>query len=475
MKAISLLITLVFLFSLGMGSIGIFSGSYGVKVLAQEAERYVTLADERLGPEMLAPVKVNLSLSSAPALNQEATLTFAVTLLELDLEDLDSSIEVLLSEGFELVSGSLSQEEKLSTGEDIQINAVIKSVKNGTWTIGEIGTFDVHDKLYVTVSNDTASISKHYPPQPVIYPPEEGIKRETPSELDKQATTSTDKTGPFDLSECEDKEEVEKCRCYSNYYKEQAVITENASFCETIKEKHECNNKSVDWCYDVVSNTIKDPRICEKIKNETLKYSCYKKMAYAMKSTSLCDKLESKLDKLYCKIDVSLSRVGLSARKADFILFLILILGGFAFLMRKILRPIRYYSKTKRILVILALLTFIPPFVFSFITNWAPLSKRSFSTTILYTLFSLPIALVLPFSMLHPSFFLLLLDGATIGLFIPIIILFLGPVVYFMLGRFNFNIKLRILMTIWIWYLILWICYLILLYLQVYLHLLQIS
>ncbi len=198
-------------------------------------------------------------------------------------------------------------------------------------------------------------------------------------------------------------------------------------------------------------------------------------MAYAMKSTSLCDKLESKLDKLYCKIDVSLSRVGLSARKADFILFLILILGGFAFLMRKILRPIRYYSKTKRILVILALLTFIPPFVFSFITNWAPLSTRSFSTTILYTLFSLPIALVLPFSMLHPSFFLLLLDGATIGLFIPIIILFLGPVVYFMLGRFNFNIKLRILMTIWIWYLILWICYLILLYLQVYLHLLQIS
>ena len=120
---------------------------------------------------MTPPVNVDLSLSTAPALNQEATLTFTVTLLEPNMKDLDSSIEVLLSDGFELVSGSLTQDEKLSTGDTIQISALIKPVKNGVWTIegkGEIGKtigpVGVHDKLYVTVLNDTASISEHYLP-----------------------------------------------------------------------------------------------------------------------------------------------------------------------------------------------------------------------------------------------------------------------------------------------------------------------
>ncbi|MBU2634996.1 hypothetical protein KJ841_00780 [Patescibacteria group bacterium] len=49
MKGISLLITLVFLSSLGVGPIGILSGSYGVKVLAQDTE--FTLPKAGITPE----------------------------------------------------------------------------------------------------------------------------------------------------------------------------------------------------------------------------------------------------------------------------------------------------------------------------------------------------------------------------------------------------------------------------------------
>lgn len=196
----------------------------GVILFTQKERNYFTEwwsenVEEKSEIELPSPINVSLSLSNAPALNQEATLIFIATLLETNMEDLDSSIEVLLPEGFELVSGSLSREEEISSGESIQISVRIKSVKNGTWTIegkGEIGKtiglVGINDKLYITVFNDTASISKYLPSSESLPGGMEKITPEEVSDWVKELITREESglvaNPPALLKQCEYKNQI---------------------------------------------------------------------------------------------------------------------------------------------------------------------------------------------------------------------------------------------------------------------------
>ena len=101
-----------------------------------------------------------LSLSNAPKLNEEAQLTFTISVMpEYNKAINNLSAEIVLPEGFVHVSGDLTWQGDLNPGQSIQITSTIKSVKTGDWSIGGSikGAFDY---LYVTVSEGDATISR---------------------------------------------------------------------------------------------------------------------------------------------------------------------------------------------------------------------------------------------------------------------------------------------------------------------------
>ena len=124
------------------------------------------------------PQRINLSISNAPALNQTAELT-----CEMLIESTNTTTEIELPEGFELVSGNL-------TWKDGGGSVIVKAVKTGNWTIAaaaehyvvtENGTlchdWGSVDRVYVAVREDTAWVSETpfteippLPPGPVIEP-----------------------------------------------------------------------------------------------------------------------------------------------------------------------------------------------------------------------------------------------------------------------------------------------------------------
>ena len=122
--------------------------------------------------------KINLSISNAPALNQTTEV-----MCEMLIESTNTTTEIELPEGFELVSGNL-------TWKDGGGSVIVKAVKTGNWTITaatkhyvvtENGTL-CHDwggvdRVYVAVREDTAWISETpfteippLPPGPVMEP-----------------------------------------------------------------------------------------------------------------------------------------------------------------------------------------------------------------------------------------------------------------------------------------------------------------
>ena len=124
------------------------------------------------------PQRINLSISNAPALNQTAELV-----CEMLIESTNTTTEIELPGGFELVSGNL-------TWKDGGGSVIVKAVKTGNWTIAAAAEHYVvtengalcHDwgrvdRIYVAVREDTAWISETpfteippLPPGPVIEP-----------------------------------------------------------------------------------------------------------------------------------------------------------------------------------------------------------------------------------------------------------------------------------------------------------------
>jgi len=119
------------------------------------------------------PMEVNLSLSNAPALNETAELTCTITSTS-DFGAPNTTAQITLPEGFELISGNLSWHGDIVANGQESFNIVIKSVKTGIWTITASAGYPIpdgwygdEDHLYISVSEGTALVSKTSPCFPI--------------------------------------------------------------------------------------------------------------------------------------------------------------------------------------------------------------------------------------------------------------------------------------------------------------------
>ncbi|MBI2578077.1 MAG: hypothetical protein HYW26_00020 [Candidatus Aenigmarchaeota archaeon] len=128
------------------------------KTQLQESEEL----EAQLGVKPSAPMYVNLSLTGTPSLNQPVELTFTVTPLT---DAPNTLIQVMLPEGFSLISGNLSWNGDIAKNETIQIRSTVKAVEAGYWAIEAYAKsmrfgFGKRSMLFINVSETTATVSK---------------------------------------------------------------------------------------------------------------------------------------------------------------------------------------------------------------------------------------------------------------------------------------------------------------------------
>lgn len=121
------------------------------------------------------PMKVDLSISNAPALNETAELTCTIT-SHYDAPNVTT--EIILDNGLELVAGDLVWEGDLAADTPIRFKATIKSIKTGDWIIQAKAGYSPDEGayymdgsgLYISVGEDSATVGhrrpRSYGPQP---------------------------------------------------------------------------------------------------------------------------------------------------------------------------------------------------------------------------------------------------------------------------------------------------------------------
>ncbi len=113
-------------------------------------------------------IKLELSLSKAPALGKTAEITATITskLKNKFNDTYDALANIALPEGFELINGNLTWQGLLKPETNFSI--VIKSIKTGNWTIeSTVRTpvtgntwFGGRDFIYITILEDNAIVSE---------------------------------------------------------------------------------------------------------------------------------------------------------------------------------------------------------------------------------------------------------------------------------------------------------------------------
>lgn len=107
-------------------------------------------------PATSTGITSKLEISKAPALNENAEITLTVTTIRTAPT---ASAKITLPEGFELVSGDLNWNGGLVENQPLQLKVTVKAAKTGNWTIFGGGPGE-GDYLYITVNEDSASISE---------------------------------------------------------------------------------------------------------------------------------------------------------------------------------------------------------------------------------------------------------------------------------------------------------------------------
>lgn len=107
-------------------------------------------------PATSTGITSKLEISKAPALNENAEITLTVITIRTAPT---ASAKITLPEGFELVSGDLNWNGELVENQPLQLKATVKAVKTGNWAIFGGGAGQ-GDYLYITVNQDSASVSE---------------------------------------------------------------------------------------------------------------------------------------------------------------------------------------------------------------------------------------------------------------------------------------------------------------------------
>ena len=123
------------------------------------------LTEPSTGDEPSSPIRVDISLSNAPALNQTAMIT--VTLYSPRYRDNVSS-RIFLSEGISFLEGDMSWEGFLYENSTIKFNATVKIIKTGDFDITARAFIENEgagrDILYLRILENETFVSKaHFP------------------------------------------------------------------------------------------------------------------------------------------------------------------------------------------------------------------------------------------------------------------------------------------------------------------------
>lgn len=122
-----------------------------------------SLAPKFLATPPSSPMNVSLSFSEPPLLNTPVNLVLAVT-TRTNAEN--TTAQITLPDGFELVSGDLTWKGSIDENEEIRVSVVVKAVRVGYFKIsasawnsyGGMSGFGNVDAVYVEVTSTTAVI-----------------------------------------------------------------------------------------------------------------------------------------------------------------------------------------------------------------------------------------------------------------------------------------------------------------------------
>ncbi len=130
---------------------------------------------------------VNMSIDPEPILNQPVEITVTASSPSVNVSNV--TLEILLPDGFELISGNLKWEGDIQMDEIKNLNAEIKSVKTGNWVIQFLATANLPrgvtyletDFLYISVYETEAKVSDT---------PSIGIIYNSSAQMSSQKTTT---------------------------------------------------------------------------------------------------------------------------------------------------------------------------------------------------------------------------------------------------------------------------------------------
>ncbi|UYZ39565.1 MAG: PKD domain-containing protein [Candidatus Methanospirare jalkutatii] len=140
----------------------------------------------------------NLSIKGKPLLYRPVELICRVT--QTPYASGNISIEVILPEGFELISGNLSWHGYLAANKTIEVKSIIRAIKVGNWTITAKTRPFQATNLYVHVGKKSSIVYKTFPgPAFFGFPASAGLKRIHPQkELLLNITTENESGGSTD-------------------------------------------------------------------------------------------------------------------------------------------------------------------------------------------------------------------------------------------------------------------------------------
>ncbi len=132
---------------------------------------------------------VNISFNATPLLNQPVELTIAASPL---YDVSNATLEILLPEGFELVSGDLKWEGNLRRNETILLKAIIKSIKTGDWAIQFLAVANPPERGFIALETKFSYVSVSETASIVNDTPSPGIEYKVSIQKSMKTTTEKD-------------------------------------------------------------------------------------------------------------------------------------------------------------------------------------------------------------------------------------------------------------------------------------------
>jgi len=135
------------------------------------------------------PIGVQLFFANSPVMNKTVTLTATFSVGKDHYTAIEKNVRerIVLSEGIQLVSGSLERTEDLARGQQSLLSVEVKTVASGIWTaVGEVSLAGPNAEVvnsktyYVSVTDSGATVSEEPPEEAPPTTPSQTTHPEVP-------------------------------------------------------------------------------------------------------------------------------------------------------------------------------------------------------------------------------------------------------------------------------------------------------